>query len=327
MPSCHLKKVGMRHLCHSLLAIGLLCMLTACTSNAPPSARFAPADPPVTVSQRATSSSDLLYVTDQGDGSVYVYAYPQGTLLQHFQYAPLQSPTGDCIDDRGNVFITGYNGHDVLVYSHGASQPWALLMDPGYPSGCSVDPRTHNLAVANVFDRSAGAGNVAIWTAAIAWGGPTFVYSNLPFLEPAWCSYDDKGNLFVDGQDYSKHQVRLAELPKGATSFERISLKISLGWPPGKVQWDGKYVSIAVGNVIYRLSFSGSKGHVVGSTQLPSRWSLQGYTIVGASPKGARKRSLIGTAGGKIGVFQYPSGSGPSLTIPQNYPLDPVVST
>lgn len=279
-------------------------------------------------SPTALSGSDLLYVTDQGDGSVYVYTYPRGHLVQQFQYAPIQSPTGDCIDDRGNVFVTGYNGHDVLIYSHGGSQPKMVLEDPGYPAGCSIDPTTHNLAVANALGADAGAGNVAVWRDPITLassGGPTMVYSNLQFLEPAWCAYDDQGNLFVDGGDYSERKVSLAELPKGAASFEAISLDLDLGWPAGNVQWDGAYVTISVGNVIYRLSFSGTAAYVAGSKKLPLYWTLQGYSIAGSWPK-ETKRSLIATAGEKIGFFRYPSGKGTTKTISQNYPYAPVVS-
>jgi sugar lactone lactonase YvrE len=278
------------------------------------------------VSQEALSDSDLLYVTNET--SVYVYTYPRGRLVQEFQYAPLQSPAGDCIDDRGNVFITGSNHHDVLVYSHGASEPKTVLWDPGYPMGCSIDPTTQNLAVANYYGPSAGAGNVAIWddpTTSVGSGGPTFVYSNLQFTEPTWCAYDDKGNLFVDGGGYSQRKVSLAELPKGATSFENISVGIDFGWPPGDVQWDGQYITISAGNVVYELSFSGSTGYVVGSRRLPLYWSLQGYSVAGAWQKSA-KRTLIATAGGSIGFFRYPTGRGPTKTLLQSSPLAPVVS-
>ena len=97
-------------------------------------------------------------------------------------------------------------------------------------------------------------------------------------------------------------KVSLAELPKGAAAFKTISLGISLGWPPGHVQWDGEYMTISVANVIYRLSFSGSSAKVVGSTQLPTYWNLQGYSIVGAWSN-AKNRKLIGTAGENIGFL------------------------
>jgi hypothetical protein len=305
----------------TLLMLGPIGMLPDCSAPAPPSV------PPSSTNSRADASpgvvshSALLYVTDEGN-FVYVYAYPKGRLLQKLDVS--QSPTGECIDGT-NVFVTRYNGHDIFEYAHGASRQSVVLPDPGYPVGCSVDPTTQTLAVANELNRSAGSGNVVLWKTAGTAAAPT-IYSDLAFLEPAWCSYDNEGNLFVDGQDYSTRSVSLVELPKGGNAFKTISLRISLGWPPGHVQWDGKYITISVENVIYRLSFSGSNAYVVGSTQLPAYWNLQGYSVVGAWQNDLKKRRLIGTAGESIGFFNYPSGSGPTRSLTQNYPLDAVVS-
>lgn len=310
MPNCR---------CAPLVLI-LIAALQACASTAPPSVPAVDVSVDGAAQEEAMSHTPLLYVTDEGFDA-YVYAYPNGKLLQELS---INSPTGDCVDG-GSVFITGYNAHQIYLYAHGASQPKAVLPDPGYPVGCSVDPTTHTLAVANEFDRDAGTGNVVLWDANRAAPVPTAIYSGLPFLEPEWCSYDNEGNLFVDGEDYSERRVSLAELPKGGTTFKTISLDISLGWPPGYLQWDGKHITISVQNVIYRLSFSGSNATVVGSTQLPAYWNLQGYSIVGAWGN-AKNRKLIATAGESIGFFSYPSGSGPTRTLIQNYPLDTVVS-
>ena len=285
-------------------------------------------NPRAVVARTAPSYSDLLYLTDKGSGDLYVYTYPAGNLVQQFQYAPIQDPAGDCVDDRGNVFVTGYNGHDILVYAHGASQTKMVLKDPGYPLGCSIDPTTHNLAVANADGANGGAGNVAIWRDPITiagTGGPTMVFSNLQFSAPQWCAYDNQGNLFVDGADYSQRNVSLIELPKGTTSFESITLGLDLGWPAGNVQWDGQYITISAGNTIYQLSFLGSTAYVAGMTQLPLYWTLQGYSVAGAWPKES-KRTLVATAGGLIGLFRYPSGKGPTKTISQNWPFVPVLS-
>jgi hypothetical protein len=301
----------------------LMGMLQACTSMAAPSGPAALANSRPAASLGALSNSALLYVTDNGDEDVYVYAYPKGKLLQTIEAS--QSPAGECIDGS-NVFVTRYNGHDIFMYAHGASEPSVVLPDPGYPIGCSIDPTTQTLAVANEFNRDAGSGNVALWKTIGTAAAPTAIYSDLPFIEPEWCSYDNKGNLFVDGEDYSTRSVSLVELRNGERRFKTISLAFSLGWPAGHVQWDGKYITISVENVIYRLSFSGSKASVVGSTQLPAYWNLRGYSVVGAWQNKVKDRKLIGTTGESIGFFNYPSGSGPSRTLTQNYPLDAVVS-
>jgi hypothetical protein len=266
--------------------------------------------------------SPLLYATDEGN-VIYVYSYPKGKLLQKLD--TLQSATGECLDGS-NVFVTFYNGHEIFVYAHGASKPSLVLPDRGYPVGCSIDPTTQTLAVANGLNYDAGRGNVMLWTASATAIAPAAIYSDLPFDEPAWCSYDNEGNLFVDGQNDSTHTVSLAELPKGGNAFKTLSLDVSLGSKPGHVQWDGEYITISVANVIYRLSFSGSTAYVVGSTELPAYWNLQGYSIVGALQNDVKHHVLVGTAGGSIGFFNYPSGSGPRRSLTQNYPFDAVVS-
>lgn len=306
----------------AFVMLGLLGMLPGCNSLAPASVPTAPANSRAASPLGTVSQSALLYVTDEGN-VIYVYSYPKGRLLQKLGVSG--SPTGECIDGS-NVFVTMYNGHDIFVYAHGASQPSVVIPDPGYPVGCSIDPTTQTLAVANGLNRDAGIGNIVLWKTIPTAALPTAIYSNLPFDEPAWCSYDNEGNLFVDGQDYSTRSVSLVELAKGANAFKTISLDISLGWPPGHVQWDGKYITISVKNVIYRLSFSGSNAYVVGSTQLPAYWNLQGYSVVGAWENNVKRRKLVGTAGGSIGFFNYPSGSGPNRSLTQNYPFDPVVS-
>lgn len=302
------------------LCLAVISVLAACASSAPQG--FSSAGLP-RVGGAMASKSALLYVTDEGN-VVYLYTYPMGTMVGQLTMNGLQSPTGECVDNQGDVFITGYNGHTIFEYPHDVSQPIRMLADPGYPVGCSIDSTTQDLAVANAMSTGAGPGNVAIWN--LAANSAPKVYSNLQFLQPAWCTYDDNGNLFVDGADYSERKSSLAELPQGAASFHKISLGISLDWPPGNVQWDEKYLTVSVGNTIYRLSVSGSRGRVVGSTQLGLSWTLSSYFIVGAQSNHLKGRMLVGTSGGKIGIFTYPAGKGPTKVITQNYPLDAVVS-
>ena len=135
------------------VSIGVVALLAGCggvqpigESSSSPQSYVRLLTNPRATARTAMSHFGLLYITDNGNGSVYVYTYPQGKFVQQFQYAPIQSPAGDCVDDRGNVFITGYNGHDVLIYSRGAAQPKAVLSDPGYPMGCSIDPNSPTIS-------------------------------------------------------------------------------------------------------------------------------------------------------------------------------------
>ena len=105
---------------------------------------------------------DLLYLSDDGNGNVYVYSFPgaklQGTLTG------LSVPTGECADKAGDVWIVEEGTNDIVEYAHGGTVPIATLSDPGNaPEACAVDPTTGNLAVANPQTLSAGVGSVGVY--------------------------------------------------------------------------------------------------------------------------------------------------------------------
>ena len=60
------------------------------------------------------------------------------------------TPYGECVDEKGDVFILNFDGESIVEYAHGGTAPIATLNDPGEkPSGCSVNPATGDLAVTN----------------------------------------------------------------------------------------------------------------------------------------------------------------------------------
>ncbi|HEV3092114.1 MAG TPA: hypothetical protein VGX91_11815 [Candidatus Cybelea sp.] len=247
-----------------------------------------------------TSSSDLLYVT--GDcGGVCVFTYPDGVLVQ--QLSDSDSPFGECVDKAGDVFVADFGGDTgtaaILEYAHGGTSPIATLSDPGYyPESCSIDPTTGNLAVTN------DAGPVAIYAGAK--GDPTYYTDPKAYLN-GFCTYDDKGNLFVDGGSRGRGNYALVELPKGRHTFKSIKLDS----PPSfwyDIQWAGKYLAIAESaTVIYHVAISGTKGTTIGSTVLNGPVSgievqfwIQRGTIV--QPYG------MSDLPDNIGFWKYPNG-------------------
>jgi hypothetical protein len=110
---------------------------------------------------------DLLYISDVSDNEVTVYSYPSGKL--EGTLTGFEVPTGLCSDKAGDVFVTDFEASEILEYAHGGTTPIATLSDPGqWPSGCSVDPMTGNLAVSNDETPSVGEGNLAIYAHARA---------------------------------------------------------------------------------------------------------------------------------------------------------------
>ena len=160
-----------------------------------------------------------------------------------------------------------------------------------------MDPEGGNLAVVNQ-------GSVAVFPAGSQ--NPTS-YNTL--LNAQLCGYDNVGNLFVDGFDGSKWG--LSELPKGGSTFEKLTLDQSVG-QPGQVQWDGQYLSYesqeAGQPTISRLSISGSSATVVGRTVLKRvphaltlSWIYQGSVVAPYSGRGPARKN--------IGIWKYPKGT------------------
>ncbi|HYL26263.1 MAG TPA: hypothetical protein VEW74_00445, partial [Candidatus Nitrosotalea sp.] len=261
---------------------------------------------------REAAGQDLLYVSD-ARGVVYVYSYPVGKLVGELK--GLKSPAGLCSDPAGNVFIVETSASDVLEYVHGATQPTFVLHDFGYYGlGCSVDPATENVAVANSANAvSLGPGSVAIFHGAR--GLPNF-YEDRAFNSYFFCGYDANGNLFVDGADSGSYHTLFAELPSGSSTIEQIKLDRTIGFPGG-VQWDGKYLAVGdtSADALYRFRIAGKKGVTAGrvgfksdhSTLISQFW-IDGSRVV--LPYGTLAREVR-----KLGFWRYPAGGSPLASI------------
>jgi hypothetical protein len=210
----------------------------------------------------------LLYVSDGGTGTVYVFALPKGNAVQTL--TGFAQARGECADARGDVFIVDSQQSVIREYAHGGKNPIKLLDDRGFgPTDCSVDPATGNLAVTNPK-------NVAIFSGAK--GRPVYV-RDLSIANYYFCAYDDKGDLFVDGLHYRTRTVALAELPKGKTAFMDIALNESLSYAGG-VKWDGRYLAMAGGTAaIYRFKISGRGGTKVGVTEIGRSSGVYAFCI------------------------------------------------
>jgi hypothetical protein len=252
----------------------------------------------------STSSESLLYITG-ACGGICVFSYPGGTLVG--ELADSNTPFGECVDKAGDVFVADFGADGgtpgIIEYAHGGTSPIATLTDPGYdPQACSIDPTTGNLAVTADSFGSGSSGVVAIY--ADAKGDPTD-YADPKITYMSFCGYDDRGNLFVDGQDEGSFE--LGEMLKGSSSFKRIELKQPLGYSLN-LQWAGKYLALAgSSSVIYHVVVKGSKGTIVGTTLLNGplfesevQFWIQGSTIIQPYAPGSSTE--------EVGLWKYPTG-------------------
>jgi hypothetical protein len=243
----------------------------------------------------------LLYVSDDRDNLVTVYGYKKGKGKNPLvgKLTGLSGPKGECTDTKGNVWILETGASQLVEYAHGGTKAVATLSDSGYvPFACSVDPTSGNLAVSNN-GRSSNEGNVAIFQDAK--GKPTY-YSDSQIFGYAYCGYDDDGNLFVDGTDYSDH-FEFAELAQGGSALAGVTLNQAIE-SPGAIQWDGTY--LAVGDqsdaTIYQFTIKSGQGTEAGSTHMNGTLGVEQFSIQG---KVLIAPDLVKS---RVWFFAYPAG-------------------
>lgn len=309
----------------SVSSLTLVAALAACSGWQPASGGFVPAGANLSQTVRSNDGrswmapdarrNDLLYVSDDDANVVDVFSYPG--LKPEGKLTGFNGPFGECADKHGNVFIANDDASTILEYAHGGTAPIATLNDPGYyPRGCSIDPTTGNLAVANIVNTSFGQGNIAIYKAAK--GDPSKYYADASVYNVYSCGYDNAGNLFIDGENEGSSSFAFAELPNGARKFTNVSLNQPIGLAGG-VQWDGTYV--AVGDQytdIYQFSIHGKTGTKVGTTSLSGAGRDSEFWIQGANvivPDSYKLHVAIwdypagGSAERRVKGFQYPIGA------------------
>ncbi len=267
----------------------------------------------------AAKNTDLLYISDVGTDQVYVFSYPQGSLVGTL--SGFNTPVRECSDTAGNVFVTNTNAENILEYAHGGSSPIATYHDKDFlPTDCSVDPASGSLAVANYGPKGTNRGNLAIFSAGKT--TPKF-YEDPSVRAYLFCGYDASGNLFVSGLNDTYGFV-LIELRKGAKKFEHIKLDQGFSsW--GGVKWDGKYVAMSDGaSTIYDFAVAGTKAKLVRTIRLKRAVNVVGFWIDAST--------LIGPDGpdgghNDAGFWKYPGGRAPQKTIGSGLFKNPSAAT
>ncbi|MBV9103318.1 MAG: hypothetical protein JO060_06980 [Candidatus Eremiobacteraeota bacterium] len=250
----------------------------------------------------AAHRSSLLYV-GTGD-NVYMLSYPAGVII-----GALNVPGYDiCSDPEGNVFVPRTAIDEVSEYAHGFPSPRATLHVDDQPLGCAVDPVTRNLAVTL---EGSGASGVAVFPNAKE---PAQYYDDTAVYQYGLCGYDGAGNLFVDGTGTGNV---LAELPKGASTFENFALNGDFD-PFGSVEWDGRFMTLTNPSTkkIYRIQLLKSRVKIAGTTALRG-WhdAYSGHWPYVQTWLRDDTFFAQGTSNGAIGLWRYPVGGSPRQSI------------
>lgn len=241
---------------------------------------------------------DLLYISDWRAGNVYIYSYPAGKMVGTLTGFAL--PSGLCVDKAGDVWVTSQENGDIIEFPHGGTVSIGMLRDSGLGMDCAIDPVTGNLAATSL------EGGVWIWQGA---RGSPVLYQPPHLVQPYYCSYDDVGNLYVDGfPGLRGYRVGLDELAKGSSSFFTITLPFKIDGPGG-VQWDGQYLAVSnSGHHVYRYTIAGSVAELSGVVHLKNAGFLQQFWI--------ERSTIIGPSrdDGEFLFWKYPVGGEPIKT-------------
>jgi hypothetical protein len=261
----------------------------------------------------AAYSTDLVYIAHGRQGrfshGLSILTFPQGKPV--LRIATAGFPTAVCSDASGNIWAVVGNPSrwTAYEYAHGGKTPIEKIgiPHPHLASGCAVDPTTGNLAIVVGFYCGSGqCAYVDIWAGARK-GKP----ASYPIaFTPRACTYDDDGNLFVDGYIGSTVTFGLAELAKGANSFRNVTLNKTPYNYPGGMQWDGKYLALVDKPWIYRIKMSGQTGEVVGRVPIKKLFYL--------SPLVIRDGLVVATTSAHaVALWPYPAGGRLTKTLAQ----------
>lgn len=277
----------------------------------------------------------LLYVSDQTTNSVFVYDYPSGTEVGDL--TGMDEPSGQCVDARGDVYVTNSGSGETDEFAHGGTAPIATFNSKGYPAGCSVDA-AGDLAVTNTETPISG-GNIYVWTGG---KGHPKTYQEQHACYYLWAaSYDDQGNLVAQAEYDRSGTVVICAVLKGAKRMTVLPFNATIEYA-GDTTWDGKYFALDVqGDTtsIIRATLRGSKLIEKGVTNLYGNCRENYLDIVQPFIVGAKNTPLNRTQGTQVvggnllcsdavDIWKYPAGGSPhsELESAPAYPVGESVS-
>ena len=191
------------------------------------------------MSPLAKGKTKLLYVSAFNGSDVNVYDYPSGT--QMGTLTGFSSPSGQCVDANGDVYIAGFGNGAVVEYSHGGQSPIKTFTTSGDAFGCSVD-KQNDLAVTDFLGKSYSSGSVTIFPKGSTNG---VVYSNPSDCYYIWnAGYDDKGNLVMVAENHASEAVTFCAVLKGSKSLTTLTASGFSIYSPDSTMWDGKYIAL-----------------------------------------------------------------------------------
>ena len=321
--------------CFSSRAIAALVAVTlfpgcsgSATHMAPLTPGYANAQP---VIANCCAGAKTLFVSDalggpSFTGAVLVFTYPGGAYAGQLPAPPegWSEPQGECVDDRGNVYIANTSRSTIDEYSHAGTFVQALADPNQYPVDCAYDRSSGLLAVANILTASGGPGSISIYSGGVL--QHTYPAPNMGHV--AYVGYvDGTGILWLDGTG-SSGTAQLDSFRDGTFTPVRIRGGVRVG---GSIEWSALTKSMNIGgatasgkSAILQLS---PKGKVLGQTPLDCG-SSTGCAPAEFFIKGPRVTVTDATAL-TVATYPFPAGGHPLNVITGyfNQPIGVAVSS
>lgn len=260
------------------------------------------------------SSENLLYVTNYS--YVSVYTYPEGKLVGTLK--KFVSAVGECVDAKGDVFVTNFHPHGVYEYAHGGTKRVAFFKVTTIgPVGCAINPKNGDLAI------SGFSSYVEIYKG--AQGKPGTV-NDPNMVSNQFDTYDSNGDLFVLGLRTFSGTQQLSELPSGSVHFKTINPDAAL-YADGGIQWNKGYLAAISDSrhpSIYQLEVNGSTARKVGATPLDKpayivlQYFIDGSTVVVPNLERSHASNVL--------YYNYPVGGQPIFALTEGAARGVVIS-
>lgn len=239
--------------------------------------------------------SVLIYAT--ASSGVAVYDYSNGKLVGTL--TGFDGPYGGCVDAKGDVYITNFDGGNVVEYAHGGTKVLNAYDSGGTPIGCAVDSKG-DVAVTS-FDP----GEAVVFAGGDPSEGTTYSDADCTYI---WqMGYDHSGNLIGVGESSSGGRAYCALL-SGAKSMSTLSFSGTIDFAGGTM-WDGKHIALgdqeAGGTFetgIYPSTLKGSSLSPVGSEVTLTDTCYNGYTDIASPFIVGKKNTPVNDRQGKVVV-------------------------
>lgn len=277
----------------------------------------------------ARTKPKLLYVSAFNGSDVTVYDYPDGS--QVGTLTGFSSPSGQCVDEKGDVYITNFTRGAVDEYAHGGKTPLNTYATSGDAFGCSVD-KAGDLAVTDFLGTSYSAGSITVFPKG---AGKGVVYSDPADCHYIWpAGYDDAGNLIAVAENDTSEAVTYCALLKGSKSLTTLSAAGFAIYSPDTTMWDGTYIALGDQQLGGGLQSGFVEATLSGSTLTKhAQVALSdvcdgGYThvvnpfIVGRKNTPVNDRRGVAVLGSNqfcnadFRLWHYPQGGNPFATLP-----------